>query len=143
MNKLRQLRNAIGVLEKTAVNPFFKSKYIDINALLDVLDPELEKLKLTLLQPLTNVNGVPAIKTILMDDDKELISDIITLPLIQDPQKMGGAITYYRRYSIISLLCLRAIDDDGNASSGNKPYSQTKMSKTNDDIPFPMGQVPF
>ena len=143
MNKLRQLRNAIGVLEKTAVNPFFKSKYIDINALLDVLDPELEKLKLTLLQPLTNVNGVPAIKTILMDDDKELISDIITLPLIQDPQKMGGAITYYRRYSIISLLCLRAIDDDGNASSGNKPYSQTKMSKTNDDIPFPMDQVPF
>ena len=40
------------------------------------------------------------------------------LPDIQDPQKLGSCITYYRRYTLASLLGLQAEDDDGNAASG-------------------------
>jgi hypothetical protein len=40
------------------------------------------------------------------------------LPEIADPQKMGSAVTYYRRYMLQSLLLLRAVDDDGNIASG-------------------------
>jgi hypothetical protein len=39
------------------------------------------------------------------------------LPNIQDPQKIGSAITYYRRYSLQSLLALQTDDDDGNKAS--------------------------
>ena len=38
----------------------------------------------------------------------------INLPEISDPQKLGSAITYFRRYTLQSLLALQAEDDDGN-----------------------------
>jgi hypothetical protein len=38
----------------------------------------------------------------------------MVLPNLQDPQKLGSAITYYRRYTLQSLLGLQAEDDDGN-----------------------------
>ena len=47
---------------------------------------------------------------------KLLVSEI-DLPNIQDPQKLGSAITYYRRYTLQSLLGLQAEDDDGNGST--------------------------
>ncbi len=39
------------------------------------------------------------------------------LPEITDPQKIGSAVTYYRRYTLQSLLSLQAVDDDANLSS--------------------------
>jgi hypothetical protein len=39
------------------------------------------------------------------------------LPEINDPQKLGSAITYYRRYTLQSLLALQAEDDDANLAS--------------------------
>jgi hypothetical protein len=39
------------------------------------------------------------------------------LPEILDPQKIGSAVTYYRRYTLQSLLSLQAVDDDANLSS--------------------------
>jgi hypothetical protein len=41
----------------------------------------------------------------------------MSLPNIQDPQKLGSAITYYRRYTLQSLLGLQAEDDDGNTAT--------------------------
>jgi len=45
----------------------------------------------------------------------------IELPQNSDPQKLGSAITYYRRYTLVSLLGLQAEDDDGNSA---KPKPQ-------------------
>ena len=39
------------------------------------------------------------------------------LPMITDAQKLGGAITYFRRYTLVSLLSLQAVDDDGETAS--------------------------
>ena len=129
MDKLKAVRDAVGVLEKKATNPFFKSKYIDINGLLEVLDPALAEQGLTLLQPLTNVSGRPAVRTIIKDGDNVLIDDAVSLPDLQDPQKMGACITYYRRYALISLFALKAEDDDGNMASGKE--EQTKYTSKN------------
>jgi hypothetical protein len=48
------------------------------------------------------------------------IASGIELPNIQDPQKLGSAITYYRRYTLASLLALQSTDDDGNLASKKK-----------------------
>ena len=48
-----------------------------------------------------------------VDGDGQIESGI-NLPMIQDPQKLGSAITYFRRYTLQSLLALQAEDDDGN-----------------------------
>lgn len=145
MDKILKIQSEIGVLSKTETNPFFKSKYFDINGLIAQLLPLLEKYKITVMQPLTTVGGTPAIKTIVCDSEnhKEIIQGTITLPDLQDPQKMGSAITYYRRYALQSLFLLQAEDDDANhASTTKSPANRNvanqgyKKDDISNDVPF-------
>lgn len=130
MDKILKIQSEIGVLSKTETNPFFKSKYMDINGLLAQLLPLLEKYNLTVIQPLSEVNGRPAIRTMVWDNEEIKVSEdisrrlnidqTITLPDLQDPQKMGSAITYYRRYALQSLFLLQAKDDDGELATDHE-----------------------
>ena len=92
--KLAKLRSEIGAISKDANNPFFKSKYFDVNMLLDQLQPHLEANKLLLTQPIINGFVMTVIED--LDGDGKYESSL-KLPEIQDPQKIGSAITYYRR----------------------------------------------
>jgi len=131
MDKILKIQSEIGVLVKTETNPFFKSKYMDINGLLEQLLPLLEKYKLTVIQPLNEVGGKPALTTTISDTESDFtMSWSIPLPDLQDPQKMGSAITYYRRYALQSLFLLRAEDDDANVAS------KKKQSNDDEDVPF-------
>jgi len=120
-NPLFDLQSEMIAVAKTADNPFFKSKYFDINKLLEVLKPLLNQHGLTVIQPLSHIDGVPALRTIVKDtaSGEVLVDDSIPLTVIADPQKMGSSITYYRRYALQSLFLLQAEDDDANAASGN------------------------
>ena len=115
--KLFSLQQEIEAISKDSKNPFFKSNYADINQLLKHLKPLLKKYKLLLLQPIIN-NEVHAI---IQDvDSKNRVLSSLPLPQTSDPQKIGGAITYFRRYNIVSLLGLESEDDDGNTASNRK-----------------------
>lgn len=131
MDKILKIQSEIGVLSKDKENPFFKSSYLDINSLLQQLLPLLEKYKLTVIQPLSVVGFLkidgnmtdsvsPALRTIIYDGEKEILNQAMPLPNLQDPQKMGSAITYYRRYALQSLFLLQAEDDDGKKASAKK-----------------------
>lgn len=109
--KLYNLQLEIGVISKDVTNPFYKSKYFDINSLIGQLHPLLKKHGLLLLQPIQN-NEVKSIILEINGDGK--VESGINLPTIPDPQKLGSAITYFRRYTLQSLLALQAEDDDGN-----------------------------
>lgn len=119
MKKLLEFQMKVSSISKDSENPFFKSKYFDINKLLEIIKPVLNEMNIVILQPLSNVEGRPSLRTVLYDtEESQMLSDTqITLPDLQDPQKMGSAITYYRRYSLQSLLGLEAEDDDGNLAS--------------------------
>jgi len=123
MDKLLSFQKKVGVIIKDAVNPFFKSNYADINSLLDTIKPVLNELDLVVIQPLRQIDGKNCLVTIIYDGEKELAYSSIALPDIQDPQKIGSAITYYRRYSLQSLLLLQAEDDDSNLASNNTTNS--------------------
>lgn len=112
MNKLLEFQKRVEAIKKDSKNPFFKSSYLSLNGLLDAIKPLLNELELVLIQPLNYADGRPAITTTIFDGDKKLVDTTIILPDLQDPQKMGSAITYYRRYAIQSMLCLQATDDD-------------------------------
>ena len=117
--KLLKVQKEIGAIGKDSTNPFFKSAYFDINKLLDVAKPILNSHGLVLLQTLSNINGVASIKTMIIDPESgQSIEENTPLTQNPDPQKMGSAITYFRRYSLQSLLGLQAEDDDGNKASG-------------------------
>ena len=49
--KMFLLQQEIGAISKDASNPFYKSKYFDINSLIKQLNPLLEKHKILLSQP--------------------------------------------------------------------------------------------
>ena len=113
--KLFNLQQEIGTISKDASNPFYKSKYFVINSLINQLNPLLKKHRLLLLQPIEEDSVYS--KLICVDGTGGVISGL-KLPEINDPQKLGSAITYYRRYTLASLLGLQAVDDDGNVASG-------------------------
>ena len=140
MDKILKIQSEIGVMVKTETNPFFRSKYMDINGLLAQLMPLLEKYKLVVMQPIQVKDGKNILSTVIYDtegDDPdnenssfngkwiEMDCDIM-LPDLQDPQKMGSAITYYRRYALQSLFLLRAEDDDANTASSKKSKINNK-----------------
>jgi hypothetical protein len=113
---LSKAKQEMKPIVKGSTNPFFKSKYFDINAILLQIEPILHKNKLVLVQPIKD-NIVSS--KIYHVDTWQVIESSMTLPDLHDPQKMGSAITYYRRYTLQSLLALQADDDDGNAASQN------------------------
>ena len=114
LKALAEVKKEVGTLSKTETNPFFKSKYFDINSLIQQVEPLLEKNGLLLLQPIEN-NKVRSV--IYHLESEKFLSSEMDLPNLQDPQKLGSAITYYRRYTLQSLLGLQAEDDDGNKAA--------------------------
>lgn len=115
-SKLFKLQSELGSISKDATNPFYKSKYFDINSLIGQLKPLLEKHNLLLLQPITDNQ----VRSIIFDLDGGSVESSMLLPNDLDAQKLGSAITYFRRYTLQSLLALQAIDDDGNLAIKKK-----------------------
>ena len=109
--------------KKKATNPFFKSKYSDMNAVVDAIRIPFCDNGLSYSQfPIFNDKCV-GVETILMHVSGEWLSSILMLPMTkQDPQAAGSAITYARRYSLQSIAGIPSEDDDGNSTrASNKP----------------------
>ena len=114
--KLFEAKKEIGKISKDSKNPFFKSNYLSLNGLIDAVETVLENHNLLLLQPIED--GKVKTQIFYIDEGRtSIIQSEMELPNIQDPQKLGSAITYYRRYTLQSLLGLQAEDDDGNTAS--------------------------
>lgn len=125
--KLAEAKKEIGKISKDSTNPFFGQKYFDINTLLEHVEPVLEKHNLMISQPIKD----GSVCSVIVDlDDGSMLESILKLPELTDPQKLGSCITYYRRYTLQSLLALQSEDDDANLAS-KKP---SKVS--NDDKPW-------
>jgi hypothetical protein len=129
---LKKVQEGIVKLQKGAKNPFFKSKYVELNQVLEVVKPVLHENNFILLQLPQHVKetGKNTLKTILLHSSgKEIVSEIELVCVDRnDPQKLGGAITYMRRYSIISMLGLEQEDDDGNNASQPTLASDKQLS---------------
>lgn len=98
---------------KNKANPFHKSNYADLGAILEAVEPALHKHGLMLTQPILEGKLNTCITDI---ESGEFINSNIDLPEGLEPQKMGSAITYYRRYLLQALLALHAEDDDAHAT---------------------------
>lgn len=104
-------------LVKSAENPHFGSKYIPLEAVIEAVVPVLQKHGILLMQNLSASLSGPALTTVFQYGGE---SSSYTVPLIlekQTPQAVGSAITYMRRYAILSALALVAdADDDAEAA---------------------------
>jgi hypothetical protein len=113
---LSSFQKDMSAIAKDAKNPFFKSKYVTLSAIIEAIRKPLAENSLSFTQFPTGDNGLT---TILMHDSGEYIASTVnTQPTKNDPQSIGSAITYMRRYALGAILGLSIQeDDDGNAAS--------------------------
>lgn len=112
--KLHLAKQSMGKVIKNATNPHLKRNYADINSIIDTVEPILLDHGLLLIQPIVD----DKVYTIIVDiETGDKLESYLTLPPITDAQKLGGACTYFRRYTLVNLLSLQAIDDDGHEAS--------------------------
>lgn len=108
---------------KTRTGGTYTFKYAPLDDVLHGLRPILNENGLALSQLLSMTpDGRPALRTLLLHEGGETLEDVCPLPVNggESAQEIGSAITYLRRYAVVSLLGIATEeDDDGNAASGN------------------------
>lgn len=114
---LAKAQGAIQDATKNAQNPFFKSKYADLSSVRSTIKDPLSENELALTQfPTVGQNGV-SVETMLLHSSGQFMVASTWVPIAKaDAHGIGSALTYARRYGIMSLLCLATEDDDGNAA---------------------------
>lgn len=128
-------------MTKSANNPFFKSKYVPLEAILDTVEPILARHGLIIFQEPTCVqvdaDALPALTTSLLHVSDAAIrsSTMLVLPTKADPQGQGAAITYARRYAIVALLELNVEKDDDGETAQGRGTSRPKEPPTSPASP--------
>lgn len=116
---LLEAQKKMGNAVKDSSNPFFKSKYADLNAIREACMPALNENGIVVLQPTVSIDGKNYVKTLLLHESGESMECLteIIYSKINDAQAQGSGITYARRYGLQSFVNVGADDDDGNKAS--------------------------
>lgn len=115
---------------KDSENPFFHSKYADLSAVWEACRKPLSDNGLSVVQTgdFELSVGTFFLHTTLLHSSGEWIGgEIPVKPVKDDPQGLGSAMTYARRYGLAAIVGVAPEDDDGNAASG-KPAVGTKAA---------------
>lgn len=126
----------VDIIKKDANNPFFKSKYASLSNILENIQAPLAESGLSFSQIPTGEGGLT---TILMhgESGEFLIGEYIMKPTKNDPQGIGSAITYQRRYALCAVLGLNIEDDDdGNQASGKNDKKPKNESNEEEGLPW-------
>jgi hypothetical protein len=118
----------VEAVKKDANNPFFKSKYADLASVWAAIREALTSNGLSVLQePASKDNRVQITTTLMHISGEYIRSTLEVVAVKQDPQGIGSAITYARRYALGSIIGIAPEDDDGNAASQGKPQQPAKQ----------------
>lgn len=114
---LSKAQGEIKAAVKDSDNPFFKSKYADLASVWDACRKALSDNELAVVQTTVNGEGC-TVETTLIHSSGEYVGGVLYLkPVKDDPQGVGSAITYARRYGLAAIVGIAPEDDDGNAAS--------------------------
>jgi hypothetical protein len=133
---LSKAQKAMKNARKTSENPYYKSKYADLGEVWDACREELTSNGLAVAQLPTVRDGKVVLTYILLHESGEYLGEELEMtPVKADPQGIGSAITYARRYSLAGLAGVATEDDDGNAASRNSGEAKA-VEVTTEDIPL-------
>lgn len=135
---LAKFRAQIKQPKLDASNPFFKSSYLTLTGLITAIDEALKGTGLSYNQIIADNGQAAAVQTIITHESGGiLITKPFTLrPTKADPQGIGSATTYARRYQLQALFGIAGEkDDDGNAASNpqqrNQQYNRNNQQFNN------------
>lgn len=134
-------QSTVEAIRKDKANPFLKNKYADISNILEEIREPLATNGLCFVQfPAQN----SSLCTRILHTSGEWLEDEFSIsPLKNDPQAMGSAITYMRRYALVAILGLSTEDDDAQAASKSaKQSKQEQQQAASQPVATPNTQTP-
>ena len=123
---LAKAQTEMGKALKDSSNTHLKSKYADLASVMDACLPALNANGIAVLQPTHDEEGRMYVKTVLVHGESGETAEC-RVPLIvskNDMQGYGSAVTYARRYGLMSMAGIAPEDDDGNAAVKAAPPSK-------------------
>ena len=118
---LIKFHSSLKPIVKDAQNPFFKSDYLTLSGILDVVRPLLAANELAIYQSMRVDGDRTILITTLAHVSGESINSEMIMPTLSDPQKLGSLITYYKRYQLQALLGISTSDEDDDGNSVSRP----------------------
>lgn len=143
-----QAQPKLRVAIKDSANPFFKSKYADLQNVWEACKEAIHGSGLSVVQIPTHIDGEPALETVLLHTSGQWVSGVYPLsPTKKDPQGVGAAITYARRYALAAVVgVVYDDDDDGETAHGRAKVTPdgktaTKKPKYTDEQTARAGEL--
>lgn len=115
---------------KDKVNPFFKSKYTDLSSVWSACREPLSSNGLSVIQTVEGSKDALFIKTWLGHSSGQWMTSKLPLLLMKmDPQSLGSAISYGRRYSLMAMVGVVSDDDDDGeaAMKHSRNHKETEI----------------
>lgn len=132
---LARAQSQMNGAKKDKKNPFFKSSYADLSSVFEAIKVPFAENGLAVSQTIEVTEDYrQVLVTTLMHTSQQTLHSRMLLPDIADPQKLGSAITYYRRYSLMAIAGIPAEDDDGNAASQAQAAQKTVKFITSEQV---------
>lgn len=133
-NELGELSKALSLAqselkgaEKTATNPFFHSSYATLKDVWEAVRVPLSKHGLSIIQTTDPADAGVVVNTMLCHSSGQWVKGSLFMkPAKNDPQAIGSAITYARRYALAAIVGVYQEDDDGNNASQPKARIEMK-----------------
>lgn len=146
---ISELQSRMKTVDKSASNPFFKSRYTPLEDIVDSIRPHLKELGLSFTQGGALIENRQwndnvetsemkmVLSTVIMHKSGQWIENFFPLDALPDkngtvtPQAWGSASSYARRYGLQAALGITTgdVDDDGNLASGNEVASVAPAAK--------------
>lgn len=126
-----------------STNPHFKNQYAGLPGVLAEVKTTLNEQDIAVMQfPTEAPEGHLGLTTRLQHKSGEFIEATAIVPLPKsDPQGFGSAMTYTRRYALLSVCGLVGEkDDDANAASGSRPNAEPRPAPAKGKLPFNTGK---
>ena len=119
---------AFGKALKSKDNPFFKSHYADLSSCVNAVSEALHANGIAFVQRTSECSDGVKVVTVLIHESGETISSgWLHVPAVKnDPQAYGSALTYARRYSLMTICGIAPEDDDGNSASAASKQAKPK-----------------
>ena len=140
---LVKAQSKMGNAVKDSKNPFYRSSYADLNSVREACMPALNAEGISIIQPTTVIEGKLYVETVLLHESGEFVSGLYEVVVAKqnDPQALGSAISYSRRYGLQSMVNVGSTDDDGEAAS-NRQTQQSSQRVVTESKPVVTQQKP-
>ncbi len=140
--KLFKMKQYLGKAVRDKENAFTKSKYIDINGILELTEPALQEVGLLVVDEIREY----LLSTKLIDPETgDFLESVASLVMLkQDPQSYMSSLSYMRRANRVALMGIAQTDDDGSIASGQsfiKPRQIKQITKMIMDLELEMDNI--